>query len=171
MRSLHALSAAVLLGSAAAGAQAQVSYEFLSEAFIGPTLTYTVSAKVTVPRYLTEATVFGTGDIDCSIVPTYAPGPEAFCVSLAFTPLPDFDILDVDLTLGGVPDISGAAGLFPLEALNTNGTYAADLPPSALRVSGQPIPEPATWAMLILGFGLVGQAMRARRRAPEALSA
>lgn len=29
------------------------------------------------------------------------------------------------------------------------------------------VPEPATWAMLILGFGMVGGAMRYRRRAPK----
>jgi hypothetical protein len=32
------------------------------------------------------------------------------------------------------------------------------------------VPEPATWAMLISGFGLVGSMMRRRRRAPLALA-
>lgn len=32
------------------------------------------------------------------------------------------------------------------------------------------VPEPATWAMLILGFGIVGGAMRARRRASAAFA-
>jgi hypothetical protein len=37
---------------------------------------------------------------------------------------------------------------------------------SNLRVSGPAVvPEPATWAMLIAGFGLVGAAMRRRRTA------
>lgn len=29
---------------------------------------------------------------------------------------------------------------------------------------GNPVPEPATWAMMILGFGLIGSAMRRRQR-------
>jgi hypothetical protein len=32
-----------------------------------------------------------------------------------------------------------------------------------IRLSANAVPEPATWAMLILGFGLVGSAMRRRR--------
>ena len=28
------------------------------------------------------------------------------------------------------------------------------------------VPEPATWAMMIVGFGLAGAAMRRRREAP-----
>ncbi|QMW24660.1 PEP-CTERM sorting domain-containing protein [Sandaracinobacteroides saxicola] len=38
---------------------------------------------------------------------------------------------------------------------NTSGGFASDPPPSF-------VPEPATWAMLIMGFGLVGVAMRRR---------
>lgn len=36
--------------------------------------------------------------------------------------------------------------------------YSTGLPPVT------PVPEPATWAMMILGFGLVGGALRSRRR-------
>jgi len=31
-------------------------------------------------------------------------------------------------------------------------------------VPGAPAPEPASWAMMLAGFGLIGGAMRARRR-------
>lgn len=33
------------------------------------------------------------------------------------------------------------------------------------------VPEPATWALLIMGFGAVGGAMRARKRTPSLLPA
>jgi hypothetical protein len=35
---------------------------------------------------------------------------------------------------------------------------------------GGAVPEPATWAMMILGFGMVGAGMRMRRRLPNGLA-
>ncbi|QMW24460.1 PEP-CTERM sorting domain-containing protein [Sandaracinobacteroides saxicola] len=32
-------------------------------------------------------------------------------------------------------------------------------------ITGSAVPEPATWAMMIIGFGLVGSAMRRQRLA------
>ena len=34
----------------------------------------------------------------------------------------------------------------------------------AFTLSGGPVPEPASWALMIMGFGGVGAAMRSRRR-------
>jgi opacity protein-like surface antigen len=47
------------------------------------------------------------------------------------------------------------------------GTQNAGAPPFALLdgVSVTPVPEPATWAMMIMGFGLMGMMMRRRRLA------
>ena len=48
----------------------------------------------------------------------------------------------------------------------TNGfgnTDIADFAPDARNFEGSAVPEPATWAFLIAGFGLVGSAMRRRR--------
>ncbi|MEM6856983.1 MAG: PEPxxWA-CTERM sorting domain-containing protein [Pseudomonadota bacterium] len=39
--------------------------------------------------------------------------------------------------------------------------------PSLSRL-GAPIPEPATWMMLVLGFGLIGGTMRASKRLQKA---
>jgi hypothetical protein len=50
-------------------------------------------------------------------------------------------------------------------SFDTNGTGAADL--RQVRIGGfaAPVPEPATWAMMLGGFGLLGVSMRRRRRA------
>lgn len=46
------------------------------------------------------------------------------------------------------------------------GTYALNAAgPGALRLANAGVPEPATWAMMLVGFGAIGFSMR-RRRAP-----
>jgi hypothetical protein len=84
-------------------------------------------------------------------------------------------------TLFGLPGITynspGARGLenrdrpgtsFAGNVLTIND-WAASSPGDNIRVLTAAVPEPATWAMLILGFGLVGFA--ARRRPTAAVSA
>ena len=56
----------------------------------------------------------------------------------------------------GIRDLDGLSRV----SFNFNGSQAFDL--AALRVARTAVPEPATWAMLILGFGLVGSALRSR---------
>lgn len=51
-------------------------------------------------------------------------------------------------------------------AFDTNNTEIADFGPT---IAAQAVPEPSTWALLILGFGAVGGAMRGRRRRRAAL--
>lgn len=58
-----------------------------------------------------------------------------------------------------------------LAALNmVEGSYVYALPQDTLTVRVGPqavgsVPEPATWAMLVLGFGTIGAGLRARRKA------
>lgn len=60
--------------------------------------------------------------------------------------------------LGGTFSSSLAAQQNAFGALNTR-TYSA----SATAESVAAVPEPATWALMILGFGIVGSALRRRR--------
>lgn len=77
----------------------------------------------------------------------------------------------------GLPTITyNSPSLRGLEARDIPGTsfvgntlyiddWAASSPGDNIRVITAAIPEPATWALLIAGFGLVGFAMRRRRAA------
>ena len=66
---------------------------------------------------------------------------------------------------GGLSNIAVMSGALNLLTVNYTsrgqGSYGGNL---AFAPSVSPIPEPATWAMMIIGFGAVGVAMRRRRK-------
>ena len=67
------------------------------------------------------------------------------------------------------PETTAITGAFTLPA-GTNQTFRIDYvagngTPSILNVSA--VPEPATWAMMILGFGMLGAGLRLRRSSAE----
>jgi hypothetical protein len=49
-------------------------------------------------------------------------------------------------------------------AFNTNGSGVADLRQLRLGGLSAAVPEPGTWALMLVGFGAVGVSMRRRRR-------
>jgi hypothetical protein len=77
---------------------------------------------------------------------------------------------------GGSPSISSVSGSGPSLALLVNflssGTYrftfGGSAPPNGGVVNGNltflPVPEPASWALFVIGFAGVGFALRRRRR-------
>ena len=84
-----------------------------------------------------------------------------------------FTIINNFLTANTVGSISGGAsqavdGTFALQAgdsvgifvNNGDGNYSNDSTHASGTISA--VPEPATWAMLLLGFGMIGFAMRKR---------
>ena len=84
------------------------------------------------------------------------------------------------LVIGGVDVVSAEESIFSGEArfvqLSLSGNHQqypeyygyAPIGLSEVRFGGSAVPEPATWAMLIAGFGMVGGAIRARRVRPLA---
>lgn len=97
---------------------------------------------------------FETGSISGTVVGSSTPTdiPRIFDQTFNYT------------ITGGTGSYLGASGSFA-----NIGTVDARTPPSRLTfnfaglINAPAVPEPSTWALLIIGFGLIGAAMRASR--------
>jgi hypothetical protein len=70
-----------------------------------------------------------------------------------------FDLVFAYNILGGTGRFAGGTGSF-----NQIGTVdVRGGPPSRLSLNFSAVPEPATWAMMLFGFGAVGYSMRSRK--------
>jgi hypothetical protein len=83
--------------------------------------------------------------------------------------------LDVGCRVSNSACDFGNTGTFSFGDLPTGLSWTSDSGTlfSALAappVPGGAVPEPATWAMMILGFGLIGSAMRSRTKAAKRIS-
>ena len=78
---------------------------------------------------------------------------------------PYVDFAGVSYSVFGGPNYNlylDSSGLFELNSADNAGGFAsADAPIASITAS---VPEPATWGLMILGFGMIGFAARARRR-------
>jgi len=61
-----------------------------------------------------------------------------------------------------LPRISGV-GLTGVQSRGLGALLAIDGSPGGFSYAAGAVPEPASWAMLIAGFGLVGAVLRRRR--------
>lgn len=172
MRNRAFLAALSVLAMPITSTDAQVRYDF--QAFSTPAQgafseSFTGSFSYVSPTYLTSAV-------------TVAPGSLASCaiVGSVFGSIPcNSQTLD-GLAIGsdlvrfrgsspslGVVDFSY---LFDDGALLAPGVYNSTNPQRDLRarltvtdLNAAAVPEPATWGMMIAGFGMLGAAMRRRR--------
>jgi hypothetical protein len=71
--------------------------------------------------------------------------------------------LDGNLSTYDLIDLSSYSNILSF-SLNTDDSYGLSYDDFTYDVAGA-VPEPATWAMMILGFGAVGFAMRRRKQA------
>jgi hypothetical protein len=168
------IAAVALLGAfaAAAPASAAVKYSFtaLSSFDFGPgggsvrgSWTYIAPGFIIGPATLTVADLSGT----CVAFSTAGP---TSCSNQSFYPSPAFDIPDTVIiafgtTIGATPFYQFADGAFTTFGVH-NTTRFGTAQQAILEVTdlgGNAVPEPATWALMIAGFGLVGLAVRRRR--------
>ena len=81
---------------------------------------------------------------------------------LSFSPISFFDVAGNEFAgLTNVPITAGVQNILSVEYLSRGqGAFSGNLTftPTA------PVPEPATWALMLLGFGAIGFAMRRRRK-------
>jgi hypothetical protein len=74
-----------------------------------------------------------------------------------------------NLTVAGGDGISLAAGL---NNITIRGTASGNVAyGGSITFVPNAVPEPATWAMMLVGFGMVGSAMRYRRRSTKVVYA
>jgi len=73
--------------------------------------------------------------------------------------------------LAGQTTASGSQSLIVKGISGGNATYDGTLAFSALTAAVTAVPEPGSWALMILGFGGVGALIRDRRRQPFGVAA
>jgi hypothetical protein len=66
------------------------------------------------------------------------------------------------LTVSGVPIINGVLNMIEVKGVTSTAAVAATFTGTATFAAGS-VPEPASWALMIGGFGLIGLAMRRRQ--------
>jgi len=122
-----------------------------------------LSFDFTRPTFITSSTTLTAAQAHC-----VASGPTDACGSFTFDPNGfGNDLLTADGTIGGGP--IKVTAQFGNGAFTTPGTYSHADSFSQLTVSGSPAPEAASWALMILGFGAAGAALRRRRGRSSAL--
>ena len=117
----------------------------------------TGNASLSAGGVLSSPFGYDVREYSASITPlTLGPGTYWFALQNATTAGGNLAFWDVN---------NGPSVAFENTIGNVNGYLFPGSNSSAFTLTGGAVPEPASWAMMVGGFGLVGGAMRARRKA------
>lgn len=119
------------------------------------TLTFTTATAGTVSINLTTSTTGPENDTDFTSVFLTGTG----LMGNILIPQTQGDPLEAR----GLANFALQAGTFTLNILGTPGTQNGSFGGSVAFQAQSAVPEPATWAMMLLGFGAVGFSMRRKR--------
>jgi hypothetical protein len=159
-----------IAASMASGASAAITYKFNATSSNGGAYG---SFELTTPNFVTGLVEFAAQDLtSCTIA--FPPGNQAcgnqVFNTLTFGPPEFYEILSFGAAITGVPGNSETLYFFDQGSFGTVGVHSSQVfgPEqfATLTVSDSSIvagvPEPASWAMMIAGFGFVGASMRRR---------
>jgi hypothetical protein len=171
-----AVAAAAALASPALAAEVIFSGGMSGPAIVGPDATCgSIPFRGTISGAAGSSSFgsFGYSHNVCTQGPTGGPIVGAFTIN--------FGEDQFFGTLSGASQASGTANIFDLlinysitggtgrflnasGAFTGSGTANTSTRPSIVSLNFSAVPEPATWAMMLLGFGVVGASMRRRRK-------
>lgn len=121
----------------------------------------------------TSTTLYGIDTLTSSLLRSTNPNAGSYVTvgSLGLPPIGPAERVNLDISgRTGFAYLSRSGDLFTVD-LGSGAATLVGAGPSGVSLvgltvlAGAPVPEPATWAMMILGFGLAGAAMRRRRLA------
>ena len=124
------------------------------------------SAVTAVTGTVSYAGVNGGGPFTMTTLSSYAAATNRYYTS---GPFADFGGISFNTNTGGAFNLGGGgtgpSGLVINTAVLNPIGYAGVLGSTSVdTVATSAVPEPATWAMMLLGFGILGFGMRSRRK-------
>ena len=143
------------------------SFTLTLDEYIRPVTVFPYSLEPYPDAYKAMGEAFSSAEANCVASFTYRPGSCAavlFALDVRYRDIPNRrdDVIAIKFNDGGAGFIYFDAGAFssPGQYVSKSGYTSGTL--SVINSSA--VPEPAAWAMMLLGFGFVGGALRSAKR-------